>query len=70
MKGKNEKNFELYGFVLLEGKSGRIENILTSPLGVWLMYEKMEGWKIFYLVENKYERIENKVCINLQPYPY
>lgn len=25
------------------------------------MYEKIEGWKNFYLVENKYERIENKV---------
>ena len=50
------------GFVWFgEWKSGRIEN-----------GERIEKWKdgkLFYLVEKKSERIENKICVNLPLYP-
>ena len=49
-----------------EWKSETIENILVSPIYVWLGGWKSGGIENFFcLVEMKIERIENRVCINL-----
>ena len=70
------------GFVWFgEWKSGRIENgeriekwkdrkdIVFSHMCLVGRVEKWKDGKLFYLVEKKSERIENKICVNLPLYP-
>ena len=70
------------GFVWFgEWKSGRIENgegiekwkdrkdLVFSHMCLVGRVEKWKDGKLFYLVEKKSERIENKICVNLPLYP-
>ena len=70
------------GFVWFgEWKSGRIENgemmekwkdgkdLVFSRMCLVGRVEKWKDGKLFYLVEKKSERIENKICVNLPLYP-
>ena len=50
-------------------KSGRIENNLVFSHMCLVGVEKWRSEKLFCLVENENERIENCVCINLLLYP-
>ena len=70
------------GFVWFgEWKGGRIENgeriekwkdrkdLVFSHMCLVGRVEKWKDGKLFYLVEKKSERIENKICVNLPLYP-
>ena len=70
------------GFVWFgEWKSGRIENgeriekwkdrkdLVFSHMCLVGRVEKWKDGKLFYLVEKKSVRIENKICVNLPLYP-